>query len=102
MAHRSDLRVGGSDHDPLYLGKVGRGPGGLETYAGADQTKLKKRLPIAGTISMSTGAEQTTKNSVEGAIRWAVGESNRRTNSFVMYGSSAPVPGGMKRTAITC
>src|SRR5215831_15896999 len=51
---------------------------------------------------MSTGAEQPIKSSVEGAIRWAVGGSNRRTNSFVMYGSSAPVPGGMRSTAITC
>jgi len=51
---------------------------------------------------MSTGAEQPTKSSGEGAIRWGVGASNRRTNSFVMYGSSAPVPGGTKPTAIRC
>src|SRR5215471_11274452 len=64
--------------------------------------KPHKRWPIAGTISMRTGAEQPTKSSVAGAIRWAVGGSNRPTSSFVTCGSSGRVPGGMRATATRC
>jgi hypothetical protein len=41
-------------------------------------------------------------NSAVEAIRWAVGALNRPTSSFVMYGSSATVLGGMSLTVITC
>src|SRR5438132_7873170 len=51
---------------------------------------------------MRTGAERPTESSVEGAIRWAVGGSNRPTSSFVTCGSSVRVPGGMRSTATRC
>src|SRR5205807_3054046 len=46
--------------------------------------------------------ERPTASSVAGAIRWAVGGSNRPTSSFVTCGSSVRVPGGMRSTATRC
>src|SRR5437870_2293907 len=51
---------------------------------------------------MRTGDERPTASSVAGAIRWAVGGSNRPTSSFVTCGSSVRVPGGMRSTATRC
>ena len=85
----------------LYLGKVSLVLR-VCSVCSRSQKKPRKRLPIAGTISTSIGGVPTIANSAVGAIRWAVGASNRPTSSFVMYGSSALEPGGMPRTVITC
>jgi hypothetical protein len=66
------------------------------------QTKPPKRWPMAGTLSMSTGAARPTDSSVEGAIHWAVGGANRPTSSLVTCGASVRVPGGMRSTTIRC
>jgi len=50
---------------------------------------------------MHIGGVPPIGNSAVGAIRWAVGASNRPTSSCVMYGSSAPVLGAMSLTVIT-
>src|SRR3982751_2955882 len=51
---------------------------------------------------MSIGAGRIPVRCVAGAIPWAVVASNRRTSSFVTYGSNARVPGGTRSTAIRC
>ena len=73
----------------LYLGKVGVGPGWVETHAARPLKKRSKRLTIAGCISRPIGTGRAMGSFVAGAIRLAVVGLNRRTNSFVMCGSSA-------------
>ena len=51
---------------------------------------------------MSIGAGRITVSCVAGAIPGAVGGWNRRTSSFVTYGSNARVLGGTRSTAIRC
>src|SRR5437016_2235105 len=59
-----------------------------------------KRLTIAGCISRTIGIGPTMGSCVEGAIPLAVVGLNRRTNSFVMCGSSALGHGGTSATAM--
>src|SRR2546427_5875332 len=51
---------------------------------------------------MHIGIGRTIGSFVEVGIRWVVVASSRQTNSFVMGGSNARGPGGMRATAIKC
>jgi hypothetical protein len=59
-------------------------------------------LTIAGCISRTIGIGPTMGSCVEGAIPLAVVGLNRRTNAFVMCGSSALGHGGTSATAMRC
>jgi hypothetical protein len=79
----------------LYLGKVGVVLGGLQRMQ-AQSDEAEKAMANCWDSLNEHRAARPTKSSGAGAIRWAVGGSNHPISSFVMYGSSAPVPGGMK------
>jgi hypothetical protein len=56
---------------------------------------------MAGTLATRIGGVPTRATAAAGALRWAVGASHRPTRALVMSDSSAPVRGGMRRTAIS-
>jgi hypothetical protein len=85
----------------LYLGQVGSVLGGLRRMQ-AQSDEAEKAIVNCWAYLNEHRGRTAYRKLRRGAIRWAVGGSNRRTNLFVMYGSSAPVPGGMRRTAIIC
>src|SRR2546426_12239881 len=51
---------------------------------------------------MHIGIGRTIGSFAEVGIRWVAVASSRQTNSFVMGGSNARGPGGMRATAIRC
>src|SRR2546426_9618609 len=51
---------------------------------------------------MHIGIGRTIGSFAEGGIRWVAVASSRQTNSFVMGGSNARGPGGMRATASKC
>ena len=86
----------------LYLGKVSAVLGGLRRMQPHVRRSRPSDYERLGVSRRAPGAYHTIANSAVGAIRWGVVASNRPTNSFVMCGSSARGPGGMKPTAIRC
>jgi hypothetical protein len=94
-------RMGRSDHDPALPSQVGSVLGGLRRMQ-AQSDEAEKAIVNCWAYLNEHRGRTAYRKLRRGAIRWAVGGSNRRTNLFVMYGSSAPVPGGMRRTAIIC
>jgi hypothetical protein len=85
----------------LYLGKVGLVLGGWQRMQAPSDEAAKALANCWASLDEHQG-RTTYQKLRRGGIRWAVGASNRRTNSFVMYGSNAPVPGGMRPTATRC
>src|SRR2546425_2020295 len=51
---------------------------------------------------MHIGIGRTIGSFAEVGIRWVAVASSRQTNAFVMGGSNARGPGGMRATAIKC
>ena len=85
----------------LYLGKVGVVLGGLRRMQ-AQSDEAAKAIANCWDYLNEHRGRTPIASSAAGAIRWAVGASNRPTSSFVMCGSSARGPGGMRPTAIRC
>ena len=85
----------------LYLGKVGWVLGGLRRMQPASEAALKA-IDNCWVYLQNHRARTHYGKLRRGAIPLAVVGLNRRTNSFVMYGSSALGHGGTSATAMRC
>ena len=94
-------RMGRSDPDAALPRQSGCGLGGLQRMQAQSDEAAQAIANCWAYLNEHRGRTAYQKLR-RGAIRWAVGESNRPTSSFVTCGSSVRVPGGMSSTATRC
>jgi hypothetical protein len=85
----------------LYRGKVGLVLGGLQRMQ-VQSDEAAKAIANCGVYLNEHRGRTAYCTLQRGGYPLGSGESNRPTNSFAMYGSSAPGPGGMRSIATRC